>query len=121
MFYRCTRCESVLCRVFNGRGELSCCGEPLKALRAQKPDDKHLLLADCSGDDVSVTVGETPHPMEEDHRILFIALQTRDRIYFRKTGSLKRAAAKFSGVSGEFKIYAYCSNDGLFCDKAKSV
>ena len=120
MFYRCEKCNGTLAGL-NMTGPLSCCNQPLKALKAKRADDEHLLLSDCLGDRVTVSVGQDPHPMNEGHKILFIALQTKDRLLIKKTGAYRRANAVFHGVSGEFKVYAFCSEHGLFCDRVKSV
>ena len=119
MFYRCEKCDSIFAKIINGRGEMRCCGEVMRSLKAQKADGEHSIFADCSGDNVTVTVGEHSHPMDSEHRIVFIALQTRDRIFIRKLNNVRKASTKFSGINCEFKIYAYCSSHGLFCDRTK--
>ena len=121
MFYKCEECDSVLMQIFNSHSEINCCGKLLNPIKPQKPDDLHTIFADFNGDNVTVTIGERNHPMDSEHRILFITVQTRDRILIKKLPNNRRASAKFHGVTGECRIYAFCSVHGLFCDRIKNA
>ncbi len=120
MFYICDECKSVWAKVLNAEVVPNCCGQAMLKLKPKQPDAEHLVIIDFSDDRVRVTVGENSHPMELDHKIEFIALRTRDRISIKKLTRSKRASAVFYGVGAEFKVYIYCSKDGLFCDRTKN-
>ena len=56
-----------------------CCGEPMQELKAGVTDaavEKHVPVYTIEGSHVHVVVGETKHPMLEEHFIEWITLNT---------------------------------------------
>ncbi len=74
---------------------------------------KHVPTYKKIDNKIEVTVGETVHPMEEDHYIVWIAQVTNNTVnkVFLKPGDEPKA--KFAYIDGSV-IYAYCNKHGLF-------
>ena len=84
--YKCQACENVTEVLHEGVGELVCCEKPMKKedlKREDKGNEKHVPVIEelpakvCDGKDgFKVKVGEVDHPMEEDHFIEWIEINT---------------------------------------------
>lgn len=82
-FYRCEECGNIVAIVFDGGGELVCCGQPMKKLIANSVDaslEKHVPIAVRYDGKIDVSVGAVPHPMTSEHYIQWIALVTDRKI-----------------------------------------
>ncbi|MBW2975715.1 desulfoferrodoxin [Candidatus Woesearchaeota archaeon] len=76
--YRCGICGNVVSVLEAGKGELVCCGQPMKMLEEktaeQEGKEKHVPVIETIEGGVRVKVGSVPHPMEENHHIGLIQL-----------------------------------------------
>ncbi|MDZ7377581.1 MAG: desulfoferrodoxin FeS4 iron-binding domain-containing protein, partial [candidate division KSB1 bacterium] len=66
--YKCEICGNIVEVVHTGKGELVCCGQPMKLLVENTVDaskEKHVPVIEKSGNKVTVKVGSVAHPMEE--------------------------------------------------------
>ncbi|MBN2754336.1 MAG: desulfoferrodoxin [Candidatus Goldbacteria bacterium] len=85
--YKCMVCGNVVEDIVPGKGELICCGEPMKLMDEKNKDgagEKHVPVIEASGDGVLVKIGSVPHPMEADHWIQFIEVISTDGFVTRK-------------------------------------
>ena len=100
-----------------------CCGEKLTELvpnTVEASAEKHLPLAEYSGNCVNVSVGSVLHPMEDKHNISFVYLET-------KNGGQRKAISvgnepKVSFTLADDKplaVYAYCNLHGLWKTEIK--
>jgi superoxide reductase len=84
--YKCDICGNIV-EVFNGgKGELVCCGAPMKLLVENTVDaakEKHVPVVEKVEGGVKVKVGEVPHPMEEKHYIQWIEVIADGKCYTR--------------------------------------
>lgn len=92
---------------------ITCCGEPMKALKANSTDasvEKHKPTYTVENDKLVVTVA---HVMEEEHYIEWIALITdnKEEYFYFKPGD--EAKAVFDNVKTG-KIYSFCNKHGLW-------
>ncbi len=118
-FYQCTHCKNFVATIVDGGVTPACCGEPMKKLEANTTDaatEKHVpvVALERDGHIVRATVGETPHPMEEEHYIEFIALETADRLEIHKLKPGQTPATFFAGGVDHGTVYAYCNLHGLW-------
>ena len=115
-FYHCPRCGQFLVTINNNGGEtqLRCCDETLSALTPQNTNDAlaedHLPQMTISGgfesNTLTVNIGTTPHPMTDDHRLLWIYVYTFQggQFKFLRPGDLPEATFALA----ENDAYVYC-------------
>ena len=117
-FFRCENCGNMV-GLINDKGvPLMCCGDEMVELAANSTGastEKHLPSVTISGDSVSVQVGSALHPMEEDHQITFVFLET-ERGGQRKTLSVgAEPKLKFALCDDKpIAVFAYCNQHGLW-------
>ena len=75
--------------------------------------EKHIPVWKKEGDHLLVTVGEIPHPMEEEHYIKSIIQITEDDIRVKSLKPHQEPKAVFDYVEG-CHIYAYCNLHGIW-------
>jgi superoxide reductase len=85
--YYCEKCGQIVDVLFEGKGVLVCCGEPMKKLEPQTKDfvhEKHVPYIERVDGGVRVMVGkEEAHPMAEKHYIAYIEI-CADGVLMRK-------------------------------------
>jgi len=115
--YKCEACGNVVEIVHGGKGELVCCGQPMKQLKENTVDaalEKHVPVLSIAGSTATVKVGSAAHPMEPDHYIEFIELHTAARVYRAELSPGKAPEASFD-IHGEVTAArAYCNKHGLW-------
>ena len=118
--YKCEKCGNIVEIVHAAKGELQCCGEPMKQLKANTVDaalEKHVPVLSVNGTTAEVKVGSVAHPMDPDHYIEFIELMTAARIYRAELSPGKAPEASFD-IHGEVTgARAYCNKHGLWKDQ----
>lgn len=76
--YKCEICGNIVSVLYNGGGDLVCCGQEMTLLKvktvAEEGKEKHVPVMEVQGNTVTVRVGSTQHPMEEKHYIMMIRL-----------------------------------------------
>lgn len=88
-FYKCNICGNFIEVVLPGAGELVCCGQPMERVREQTKgeetlEEKHVPVITKTEDGVEIRVGEIPHPMEDNHFIMFIEANSADKRYVKR-------------------------------------
>lgn len=118
--YRCMVCGNVVEVMHSGRGQLVCCGQPMRLIpikRDGEGKEKHLPVIKVDDSTVTVTIGNIPHPMEENHYIEWIEVSTDDSVFRRtlKPGYKPKAEFHIGGTSDEkVTIRVYCNIHGLW-------
>ncbi|MFA5571329.1 MAG: desulfoferrodoxin family protein [Sphaerochaetaceae bacterium] len=116
-FYLCNICKNVTELIYNGGGELVCCGEPMIKLEEHTADaatEKHVPVAEVTKDQTVVTVGSEPHPMTEEHYIMWIAVVTKDGIFRKHLQPHEKPEALFPNLTDVVAYYEYCNIHGLW-------
>mgnify|MGYP001172384259 FL=1 len=78
-FYICKHCGNLAGLILSSGAPMVCCGEEMTELVANTVDasrEKHVPAVTVEGDRVTVKVGSVPHPMLEEHYIMWVYLQT---------------------------------------------
>ena len=91
--YECAKCGNIVEVMRGGKGELVCCGEPMKLLVENTVDaavEKHVPVIEKVDGGIKVKVGSVAHPMLEEHHIEWIEVIDGDEIH---VAFLKAAAA----------------------------
>lgn len=113
-FFICPHCGNIVAMVKDSGFPVVCCGERMTELTPGTADasaEKHVPVYVVEGDMVRVTVGSVPHPMQPEHYIEWVSLQT-------KAGNQRKALAPGQEPKVCFRlcdgdeveaVYAYCN------------
>lgn len=87
--YKCDVCGNIVEVVISGGGELVCCGQPMKLLKAGTNDnaatEKHVpVFSHTTEGGMEIRVGSEPHPMILEHYIMFIETISSDRDFVQR-------------------------------------
>jgi superoxide reductase len=115
--YKCEICGNIVEMVHEGKGELVCCGEPMKLLDEKTADattEKHVPVIEKTDAGYKVTVGTTLHPMEDKHFIEWIEVIADGKAYrqFLKPGD--QPVAEFCIEGSELTAREHCNVHGLW-------
>ncbi|MCA1989174.1 MAG: desulfoferrodoxin [Desulfarculus sp.] len=108
--YKCELCGNIVEMLYASKGELVCCGQPMKLQEENTVDaakEKHVPVIEKIDGGYKVKVGSVPHPMEEKHYIQWIELVAGDRAYmeFLKPGQAPEAVFKIDATSVTAREY----------------
>ena len=118
-FLECKHCGNIVAVVKETGVPVMCCGEAMKEIIPGTVDaskEKHIPVYSVENNKVVVKVGEIEHPMQEEHYIEWVSIQT-------KFGNQRKALAPNSKPEVCFTIcdgdeieavYAYCNLHGLW-------
>lgn len=113
-FYYCKHCGKVIAIVKNTPVPTICCGEAMVELVPGVTDaatEKHVPVIQIDGSVVTVSVGQVAHPMQEEHYIEWILLQTDKGIQKKwlKPGDDPKAVFALSEGEKVIAAYEYCN------------
>ncbi len=114
--FKCEKCDNVIELIEGNNAKMICCGETMKELVANQSDaaaEKHVPACHIEDEVVIVNVGETTHPMEEDHYIKYIIAEYSDSVIKHVFKPGDEPESYFDYEKG-MKIYAYCNKHGLW-------
>lgn len=99
--------------------DLTCSHGKFYKMEANKNDgagEKHIPVVGCLGNRVKVSVGSIPHPMNDEHNIGWIYLQTNIGGHRRILTAKSEPTAEFIMADGEkpTAAYAYCNLHGFW-------
>ncbi|MBN1153377.1 desulfoferrodoxin [candidate division KSB1 bacterium] len=115
--YKCDICGNIVEVLIAGKGQLVCCGEPMKLLTENTVDaatEKHVPVIEKSDDSITVKVGSVAHPMEEKHYIQFIELFADGKIYRHYLKPGQNPQVTFPVRAKEVSAREYCNIHGLW-------
>ena len=115
--YKCEVCGNIVEVLHGGKGELVCCGQPMKLFKENTVDaakEKHVPVVERIAGGYRVKVGSVAHPMEEKHYIEWIEV-IADGVayrYFLKPGAAPEASFKID--ANKVTAREYCNLHGLW-------
>ena len=115
--YKCDICGNIVEVLHEDKGELVCCGQPMKLLKEQTEEqgkEKHMPVVERIEKGVRVKVGSIPHSMEEKHYIEWIEVVSSDRIMSRFLKPGDTPEAKFEIDEAIVEVREYCTIHGLW-------
>ena len=116
--YKCDLCGNIVEVLDGGKGQLVCCGEPMKLLEEQTADwknEKHVPVVEKEENKVKVVVGSTLHPMVEDHWIEWIEVIADGKVQRKYLNPGDEPKAKFKVKNAEnIIVREYCNKHGLW-------
>jgi superoxide reductase len=117
-FYRCKHCGNIAELIYDSGAALTCCGEEMSELIANTVDaskEKHVPVVTVTGDRVTVKIGAVPHPMLEEHYIMWVYLQTGKGGQRKCFKPRDTPEVTFSLVDDKpVAAYEYCNLHGLW-------
>lgn len=117
--FRCNVCGNMNVLVNASSGTMVCCNQNMEALPEKSGDqgtEKHTPVFENTANGVIVKIGSVPHPMEDEHFIQWIEVQSKDnRVYrqFLKPGQSPQAEFCLKAENIQ-KAREYCNKHGLW-------
>ena len=115
--YKCEVCGNIVEVLHEGKGELVCCGQPMKLNKENTVDaakEKHVPVIEKTAKGFKVNIGSVTHPMEEKHYIEWIEL-IADGVAYRKFLNPGDAPeAEFCLDTTQVTAREYCNLHGLW-------
>jgi superoxide reductase len=115
--YKCELCGNIVEVLHGGKGQLVCCGQPMKLVVENTVDaakEKHVPVIEKIEGGWRVTVGSVAHPMEEKHYIEWIALHAGERVQRVYLRPGDKPQAEFSCKAEKVAAREYCNLHGLW-------
>jgi len=115
--YKCEECGNIVNVIYASGGKLACCGQDMKQLIPNTVDaavEKHVPVIEKDGDNYTVSIGSTLHPMTDEHHIEFIQLVTKARTYTVQLDPGKDPKASFTVQCEVLYALAYCNLHSLW-------
>ena len=119
-FFFCKHCKNLTASLFSSGIPMVCCGEVMKEIIPNSVDaavEKHKPVVTITSDgNISVNIGEAPHPMIEEHYIEWIFIETSKGGSFKYLKPNEKPFAEFIILPDEqiIKVYSYCNIHGLW-------
>jgi len=119
--YKCEICGNIIELLHEGKGELVCCGKPMKLFVENTVDaarEKHVPVVEKVAGGIKVKVGSVPHPMEQKHSIEWIEIIVDNRAYrqFLNPDNVPEALFPLDDnqITAQITARAYCNIHGLW-------
>ncbi len=115
--YKCKLCGNIVEVLHGGKGELTCCGEPMVLLVANTTDaahEKHVPVIEKISGGVKVKIGEVSHPMIEEHHIEWIGIVADGKAYRQFLNPGEAPEAVFNVEANEITARGFCNLHGLW-------
>ena len=116
-FYKCSHCGNVVIKMVDSSVPVVCCGKPMVELKPNTVDasnEKHVpVVTRLDNNTIKVEVGSVAHPMEPEHHIAFIYVET-DKGGVKVDLTDKPEAVIALGDAKAVAVYEYCNLHGLW-------
>ena len=115
--YKCEICGNIVEVLHSGRGELVCCGKPMKLNRENTVDaakEKHVPVVEKTANGFKVKVGDVAHPMEEKHYIEWVEIIADGKAYRQFLNPEEAPETTFNIQADQVTAREYCTLHGLW-------
>ena len=118
-FFICKHCGNIVAMVKSSGVPIMCCGEKMSEIVPGTMDaskEKHVPVYTIEGNTVNVAVGSVLHPMQPEHYIEWVSLQTRSGNQRKQLEPNDEPKVSFAINDGDevVAVYAYCNLHGLW-------
>lgn len=118
-YYICEHCWNIVTPIKEAGISLMCCGDKMKEIIPGTVDaslEKHVPVYTVEGNLVKVRVGSAEHPMEPDHYIEWVSLQTKQGSQWKGLRPGDKPEACFALCDGDEveAVFAYCNLHSLW-------
>lgn len=115
-FIQCPECQGIALVIY-GEDNAGCGKyDKLHANTAEAAVEKHLPVVKVNKDCVVAKVGEKDHPMEEDHFITWVYVETTlgGQLRVLKPGDKPMVEFRMNEGEKPLAVYEYCNRHGLW-------
>ncbi len=117
-FLICNTCGNII-ETINNKNNISCCGSKMVELTANTTDaatEKHVPKVSIENNIATIEVGETLHPMTNEHYIEWISIETTNDIKRVHLTPNDQPIVRFALLENEkvTRAYAYCNLHSLW-------
>ncbi|MHA1270831.1 MAG: desulfoferrodoxin [Candidatus Helarchaeota archaeon] len=116
--YKCEICGNIVEVIHTGKGQLVCCGQPMKLLEEKTKDssiEKHVPYIEKTEKGYKVKVGQNQdHPMVSEHYIEWIQLIADDKSYRKYLNPGDKPEAEFEVKADNVYARELCNVHGLW-------
>lgn len=118
-FLKCSHCGNIVAVVKETGVPVMCCGEKMNEIIPGEVDaskEKHVPVYNVEGTKVVVKVGEVEHPMQDEHYIEWVSIQTKMGNQRKVLKPNDKPEVCFHICEGDEieAVYAYCNLHGLW-------
>ena len=118
-FLKCEHCGNIIAIVKESGVPLMCCGEKMEEIipgTVEASKEKHIPVYEIEGNKVFVKVGEIEHPMQEEHYIEWVSIQTKFGNQRKALKPNNKPEVCFTICEGDEieTVFAYCNLHGLW-------
>ena len=115
-YYICEHCGNIIEFAKDNGVPVMCCGQKMTELVPGTSDgavEKHVPVYERVEDEIVVRVGETEHPMEKEHYIMWIMQVTETKATRVTLYPEQETTTRFPYIPNS-TLYAYCNKHGLW-------
>lgn len=119
-FFVCNKCGNIIVKLNDSGVTPDCCGESMHELvqnTFEGVGEKHLPLVTILDEhSIRVHVGSQLHPMENDHYIHFVAVETTNGliVHYLHPGDIPILSVSMEDTDQAIAVYEYCNLHGLW-------
>ena len=118
-FYICEHCGNIIAKVKDAGVPVMCCGQKMTEIIPGTTDasqEKHVPVYTVEGNLVTVSVGAVEHPMQPEHYIEWVSLQTKhgNQRKLLQPGQAPKACFAICEDDEVEAVYAYCNLHSLW-------
>jgi len=118
-FLKCNLCGNLIVPVIFSGAIPVCCGQTMTELipnTTEAATEKHLPAVTAAVNELNVQVGSVLHPMEEEHHIDFVYIQTEQGGQRKalSVGSEPKCKFSFTDNDKPVAVFANCNLHGLW-------
>ena len=119
MKVKCEHCGNIMAVVKDSGVPVKCCGQNMTEIipgTVEASAEKHIPVWKVEGNKVVVNVGSIDHPMQPEHYIEWVSLQTKQGNQRKQLKPGDAPTVCFSLCDGDevVAVYAYCNLHSLW-------
>ena len=118
-FLVCEKCGNMIGMIHDSGVPVVCCAQNMTLLEPNTQEashEKHVPVITQSGAAVKIDIGSAPHPMAEEHYIMWVFIQTEQGGQRKCLEPGQAPGVEFALATGDKleAAYAYCNIHGLW-------
>lgn len=121
-FLICRHCGNIITYIEDNKVIPYCCGVQMNEITPNDTDasfEKHIPVVTKDGNSYKISVGSTLHPMEKEHYIKWLVIETTNGFYTKYFNYNDKPEYTFISNDEVINVYAYCNIHSLFKKEIK--